>query len=105
MNRQEAVQHILGLEGAVASEFYVYDHEREQGKAATHAALRALGVTDGELQHAFDAAFPTQPEPLIVMTPSEFRRKLLEVWEDGGVRGQFVENPYEEPSDTPPTGT
>lgn len=48
MTRAEAIAHVLGLEGAAASEYYTSGAEHQEGMAATLAALRALGVKEEE---------------------------------------------------------
>lgn len=54
MNRKEAIQHIFGLEASVANEFYISAAEDEEGQERVTAALVALGVTQAEIDAAWD---------------------------------------------------
>jgi hypothetical protein len=48
-DRKAAIIHILGLEEAVASEFYGRDDEHERGRVEVEKALLMLGVTAEEI--------------------------------------------------------
>lgn len=49
MTRADAIDHIMGLEASVASQFYINVAEYEAGERETREALNALGVTDAEI--------------------------------------------------------
>jgi hypothetical protein len=50
MNRQEAIDHILGLSGSVTGEYCINAREAEKLYQETAAALEALGVNPDELE-------------------------------------------------------
>ncbi len=50
--RREAILHVLGLSGQVANEFCVGGSEMDSLDEEARAALRALGVTDAEIDDA-----------------------------------------------------
>lgn len=52
MDRLEAILHVLGLSGQVAGEFCVGYREMEALEQETLDALRALGVSEAEIEEA-----------------------------------------------------
>ncbi|AXH69107.1 hypothetical protein SEA_RYADEL_2 [Mycobacterium phage Ryadel] len=51
MNRAEAIMHIWQLSGQVEQEFCCSVRERDELERETTEALRALGVTDAEMEN------------------------------------------------------
>lgn len=54
VSRKDAIEHVLGLESSVASEYYVGKAEHDAGWKQTLDALRALGATEEELAEYVD---------------------------------------------------
>lgn len=52
MNRREAIDHVTGLSARVASDFCPSKAQEDRLEQDTRAALRALGVTDAEIDEA-----------------------------------------------------
>ena len=55
MNRREAIQHVTYLSDRVAGEFCVTTEEYVESDQETREALRALGVTDAEIDEVEEA--------------------------------------------------